>query len=106
MEFRYSCHFSMISSLNIIREYMSKTLVTCKGDLKQSLKTINLLLNKKSKTTKIDPLKVKRKKKKNEEETFNDHDIANSMNNYFYLGRNPNDNIFAQPYPLLSHQYD
>ena len=37
----------------------------------------------------------------------NDHDIANSMNNYFCsVGRNLSDNIPAQPDPFQSHQYD
>ena len=57
-------------------EYFSKKLAACKGDLKQSWKTLNLLLNKISKTTNIDSLKV------NEQEINTDHAIANSMNNY------------------------
>ena len=76
------------------REYFSKKLAACKGDLKQSWKTINLLLNKRSKTTNIDSLKV------HEQEINNDHDIANSMNDYFCsVGRNLSDNIPAQPNP-------
>ena len=83
------------------REYFFKKLAACKGDLKQSWKTINLLLNKGSKTTNIDSLKV------NEQEINNDHDIANSMNNHFCsVGKNLSDKIPAQPNPLLSHQYD
>ena len=83
------------------REYFSKKLAACKGDLKQSWKTINLLLNKRSKTTNIDSLKV------NEQEINKDHDIANSMNNYFCsVGKSLSDKIPAQSNPLLSHQYD
>ena len=42
-----------------------------------------------------------------EQEINNDHDIANSMNDYFCsVGRNLSDNIPAQPNPLLSHHYD
>ena len=83
------------------REYFSKKLAACKGDLKQSWKTINLLLNKISKTTNIDSLKV------HEQEINKDQDIANSMDDYFCsVGRNLSDKIPAQPNPLLSHHYD
>ena len=90
-----------ILNKNLKREYFAKNLAACKDDLKQSWKTINLLLNKRSKTTNIDSLKV------NEQEINNDHDIANSMSNYFCsVGRNLDDKIPARPNPLLSHQYD
>ena len=65
------------------------------------METITLLLNKRSKTTNIDSLKV------NEQEINKDHDMANSMNDYFCsVGRNLSDKIPVQPNPLLSHQYD
>ena len=90
-----------ILNKNLKREYFSKKLAACKGDLKQSWKTINLLLNKRSKTTNIEALKV------NEQEINKDHDIANSMNNYFCsVGKSLSDKIPAQSNPLLSHQYD
>ena len=51
--------------------------------------------------TKIDFLRV------HEQEINKDHDIANSVSDYFCnVGRNLSDNIPAQPNPLLSHQYD
>ena len=90
-----------ILNRSLKREYFSKKLAACKGDLKQSCKTINLLLNNRSKTTNIDSLKV------HEQEINNDHDIANSMNDYFCsVGRNLSDKIPAQPNPFLSHHYD
>ena len=90
-----------ILNKNLKREYFSKKLAAGKSDLKQSWKTINLPLNKRSKTTNIDSIKV------NEQEINNDHDIANSMKNYFCsVGKSLSDKILAQSNPLLSHQYD
>ena len=90
-----------ILNKNLKREYFSKKLAACKGDLKQSWKTINLLLNKRSETTNVDSIKV------NEQEINNDHDIANSMNDYFCsVGKSPSDKIPAQSNSLLSHQYN
>ena len=41
-----------------------------------------------------------------EQEINNDHDITNSMNNYFFsVGRNLSQKIPTQPNPLLSHHY-
>ena len=69
-----------ILNKNLKREYFSKKLAACKGDLKQSWKTINLLLNKRSKTTNIGSLN----EQENEQEINKDHDIANFIFHFIF----------------------
>ena len=68
-----------VNSLNIQlkRQYFSAKIFECKGNMKESWKTVNELLNKRSKSCNIDCLK-------DSEHTFvNKKAISNAMNNFF-----------------------
>ena len=64
-------------NLRLKREYFSKKISECHGDLKRSWKTINQVINKSSKTTSIPSLNV-------EGESIKDNKkIPSSMNEFF-----------------------
>ena len=74
--------------------------VMSEGDIKNTWKTINLVLNKKSKTTQIATLDVDGKKISNHEA------IAEHMNTYFCnIGQDLSKKIPATPNPLLEGKY-
>ena len=71
-----------------------------KGNMKESWKTINELLNKGSKPSSIDCLK------ESGTETRNRNDVSNAMNNFFCtIGRELADKIQPASNPLLSGEY-
>ena len=88
-----------VNSLNIQlkRQYFSAKISECKGNMKESWKTINELLNKRSKSSNIDCLK-------GFEHTFvNKKAISKAMNNFFRtIGEKLASKIDAVPNPLLS----
>ena len=91
-----------VNSLNkkLKKEYFSKKIAHNKGNLKETWKTINLLLNKRSKTTNIESLKV------NDQDVVDNAEIAQSMNKFFCsVGEKLSDDIPQQPNPLLSNEY-
>ena len=90
-----------VNNLNkkLKKEYFSKKVAHNKGNLKETWKTINLLLNKRSKTTNIESLKV------DDQNVVDNAEIAQSMNNFFCsVGEKLSDDIPQQPNPLLSHE--
>ena len=78
------------------RKYFSNKIASHKGDLKNTWKTINLVLNKKSKTTKITSLYVHGK------QVCDNKAIAESMNDFFCnTGKNLSDKLPQTENPLL-----
>ena len=82
------------------RDYFSNKVASFSGNLKDSWKTINLLLNKRSKTTNIDS------------HNMDDHhikepaDMAQAMNDYFCsVGKTLRDKIPPQPNSLMSNEF-
>ena len=85
---------------NLKQEYFSKKIALEKGNLKETWKTFNLLLNKRSKTTNVESLNV------DGEVITENSDIAKSMNEFFCsVGRNLSVKIPQKPNPLLSGEY-
>ena len=85
---------------NLKREYFSKKIALEKGNLKETWKTLNLLLNKRSKTTNAGSLNV------DGEVSSENSRIARSMNEFFCsVGSNLSVKIPLQPNPLLSGEY-
>ena len=68
-----------VNTLNkqLKRQYYTNKISACKGNMKESWKTINELLNKRSKSSNIDCLK------ENGSETVHKKGISNAMNNFF-----------------------
>ena len=70
------------------KQHYTNRISACKGNMKESWKTINELLNKRSKSSSIDCLK------ESGTETRNKKDVSNSMNNFFCtIGRELADKI-------------
>ena len=91
-----------VSYLNkeLKRDYFSNKIVSYSGSLKDSWKTINLLLNKRSKTTNIDNFKM------DDHDIKEPADIAQAMNDYFCsVSKKLRDKIPPQPNALLSNEY-
>ena len=59
------------------RDYFTRKIALCKGNLKETWKTINLLLNKRSKTTNVSCLDVEGRN------VTDNNEIAQSMNDFF-----------------------
>ena len=83
------------------REYFTNKVASCEGDLKSTWKTINNVLNKKSKTTNISSLNIEGKN------ISTDADIAESINNFFCtIGETLSDKIPSARNPLLENDYE
>eukprot|EP00794_Sanderia_malayensis_P015140 gene15140-16696_t len=83
------------------REFFTKKIAEQDGDLKNTWKTINQVLNKKSKTTHISSLEVKGKT------VSGDSAIAESMNQFFCeIGKKLSDKITDSSNPLLTNEYE
>ena len=83
------------------RDYFTQKITSCEGDLKNTWKTINQVINKKSKTTHIPSLNVDGK------HIANNDDIAESMNNFFCsIGEKLSDKIPKTRNPLLEDEYN
>ena len=79
------------------KEYCNDKISAYKGNMKESWKTINELLNKRSKSNNIDSLK------ESGPETVHRKDIPDTMNSYFFLvGKDLADKISPVSNPLLS----
>ena len=88
-----------VNTLNIKlkKQYFSNKISACKGNVKDSWKTINELLNKSSKSCNIDFLKD------SDRETRQRKDISNLMNEYFCsIGENLASKIEDAPNPFLA----
>ena len=89
----------MVNTLTIKlkKQYFSYKISACEGNVKDSWKTINELLNKRSKSCNIDFLKD------SDKETRQRKDISNLMNEYFCsIGENRASKIEDAPNPLLA----
>ena len=87
-----------VNTMNIKfkKQYFSNKISACKGNVKESWKTINELLNRRSKSCNIDFLKD------SDKETRQGKDISNLMNEYFCsIGKNIASKIEDAPNPLL-----
>ena len=85
---------------NLKREYFSNEIALETGNLKETWKTLNLLLHKRSKTTNVESLNV------HGEVITENSNIARSMNEFFCIvGRNLSVKIPQQLNPLLSGDY-
>ena len=83
------------------RQYFSERLAQAKGNMKESWKTINQVLNKRSKSTNIDLLKGPGG------EIINRQEISNSMNEYFCsVGKGLASKIDDSPNPILTGEYN
>ena len=92
-----------VKALNVQlkKQHYANRISACKGNMKESWKTINELLNKRSKSSSIDCLK------ESGTETRNKKDISNAMNNFFCtIGRDLADKIQPAANPLLSGEYE
>ena len=91
-----------VNSLNIQlkKQYFSTKISECKGNTKESWKTINGLLNKRSKSCNIDCIKD------SGNAIANRKDISNTMNSFFCtIGEKLASKIDATPNQLLSGDY-
>ena len=91
-----------VNSLNVQlkKQYFSAKISECKGNVKESWKTVNELLNKRSKSCNIDCLKD------SGNAIVNKKDISNAMNNFFCtIGEKLANKIDAAPNPLLSGDF-
>ena len=83
------------------RQYFSERLAQAKGNMKESWKTINQVLNKRSKSTNIDLLKGPGR------EIVNRQEISNTMNEYFCsVGKDLASKIEDAPNPMLTGKYN
>ena len=82
------------------REYFSNKLESCEGNIKETWKTVNQLINKRSKTTNI--LSIK----EDERVISNPQDIAETMNHFFCNnGKDLSAKIPATKNPLLNGDF-
>ena len=82
------------------RNYFSNKIQSCAGDTKETWKTINQLVNKRSKTTEILSLKD------GEHTISKPQDIAETMNKFFCnVGKDLSENIPNKENPLLNGDY-
>ena len=91
-----------INALNVQlkKDYYTHKISACEGNMKESWKTINELLNKRSKSSNIDCLKG------SDSETVHKKEISNKMNRLFCsAGKDLADKIDPGPNPLLSGDY-
>ena len=94
---------NQVNALNfqLKKQHYTNRIAACKGILKESWKTINELLNKRSKSSSIDCLK------ESGTETRNKKDVSNAMNNFSCtIGRELADKIQPAINPLLSGEYE
>ena len=100
-----SCYRQMRNKVNNLNKklkkyYFSNKIASVTGNLKESWKTINQLLNRKSDTTNIDSVKVEGR------DITNPLGIAQAMNDYICnVGKRLHDKIKPQPNLLLSNEY-
>ena len=83
------------------REYFTHKIASCEGDLKNTWKTINEVLNKKSKTTNISSINIEGK------HISDSAGVAESMNNFFCtIGETLSEKIPRAKNPLLENDYE
>ena len=93
---------SRVNKLNtdLKREFFTKKIASQNVNLKNTLKTTNTVLNKKSKTTQIATLQV------DGNQICDSESIAETMNEFFWsIGNTLSDKIPDAPNPLLENEY-
>ena len=82
-------------NVQLKKQHYANRISACKGNMKESWKTINELLNRRSKSSSIDYLK------ESGTETRNKKDVPNAMNNFFCtIGRDLADKYNLPPTPF------
>ena len=92
-----------VNALNVLlkKKHYTNRISACKGNMKESWKAINELLNKRSKSSSIDCLK------ECGAEILNKKDVSNAMNNYFCnIGNDLEDKIQPAANPILSGEFE
>ena len=90
-----------VLNIQLKKQYYTNKISACKGNMKESWKAINELLNKRSKSSNIDCLK------ESGSETVHKKDISNAMNSFFCsVGKDLADKIDPAPNPLLEGDYE
>ena len=90
-----------VLNIQLKKQYYTNKISACQGNMKESWKAINELLNKRSKSSNIDCLK------ESGAETVHKTDISNAMNSFFCsVGKNLADKIDPAPNPLLEGDYE
>ncbi len=99
--YRQICNKVNSMSIQLKKQYFTDKICENQGNMKESWKTINELLNKRSKSSNIGCLKD------SNIETVHRKDISDEMNSYFCsVGKDLADKIDAVPNPLLSGDYE
>ena len=90
-----------VLNIQLKKQYYTNKISDCQGNMKESWKVINELLNKRSKSSNIDCLR------ESGSETVHKKDISNAMNSFFcYVGKDLADKIDPAPNPLLAGDYE
>ena len=90
-----------VLNIQLKKQYYINKISACQGNMKESWKAINELLNKRSKSCNIDCLK------ESGAEIVHKKDISNAMNSFFCsVGKNLADKIDPAPNPLLEGDYE
>ena len=99
---RYKTARNKVNNLNVTlkSQYFTNKIIDCKGNMKETWKTTNAFLNKRSKSTNITSLSV------GDIEIHEKNEISNKMNDYFCtIGKELADKIDPSPNPLLVGNY-
>ena len=90
-----------VLNIQLKKQYYTNKISACQGNMKESWKTVNELLNKRSKSSNIDCLK------ESGSETVHKKDISNAMNSFFCsVGKDLAEKIDPAPNPLLAGDYE
>ena len=88
-------------NIQLKKQYFTDKISACQGNMKESWKAVNELLNKRSKSSNIRCLKVAGN------ETVHKKGISDAMNNFFCsIGKELADKIDPVPNPLLTGEYE
>ena len=88
-------------NIQLKKQYFTDKISTCQGNMKESWKAVNELLNKRSKSSNIKCLKEAGT------ETVHKKGISDAMNNFFCsLGKEQAEKIDSVPNPLLTGEYE
>ena len=99
--YRQIRHKVNVLNIQLKKQYYTNKISDCQGNMKESWKAINELLNKRSKSSNIDCLR------ESGSETVHKKDISNAMNSFFCsVGKDLADKIDPAPTPLLAGDYE
>ena len=90
-----------VLNIQLKKQFCTNKIFACQGNMKESWKAINELLNKRSKSSNNDSLK------ESGSETVHKKDISDTRNSCFCsVGKDLADKIVPAPYPLLAGDYE